>query len=163
MSTLPEIKKILYVTDLGKHTRPVFRFALSQARHYKAELLMLHVVEPLGATGRFVMDTYLSEDAVKRFQEDGRHEVLKKMKERLRRFCDEEVGACEIGAPPVTKILVASGEPSEEILRLAEKHDADCIVIGRSTHVLLGGSMMGSTARRVMRHSEVPVLLVPNQ
>ncbi|HHD64002.1 MAG TPA: hypothetical protein ENK96_06505 [Desulfobulbaceae bacterium] len=46
MSTLPEIKKILYVTDLGKHTRPVFRFALSQARHYKAELLMLHVVEP---------------------------------------------------------------------------------------------------------------------
>ena len=163
MSTLPEIKKILYVTDLGKYTRPVFRFALSQARHYQAELLMLHVVEPLGATGQFFMETYLSKEDTLRFQEDGRQEVLAKMKERLRLFCAEEVGACEIGTPPVTEILIASGEPSEEILRLSEKHGADCIVIGRSTHSLLGGNMMGSTARRVTRHSRIPVLLVPNR
>ena len=163
MSLLPEIKKILYVTDLGKHTRPVFRFALSQARHYNADLLMLHVVEPLGATGRFVMDTYLSEDAVQRFQEEGQREVLAKMKQRLRRFCDEEVGAYKLGTPPVTEILVSSEEPSEEILRLADKHGVDCIVIGKSTHSLLGGHMMGSTARRVSRHSRVPVMLVPNK
>ncbi len=163
MQSLPEIKKILYVTDLGKHTRPVFRFALSQARHYNADLLMLHVVEPLGATGRFVMDTYLSEDAVQRFQEEGQREVLAKMKQRLRRFCDEEMGACKLGTPPVTEILVSSGDPGEEILRLAEKHGVDCIVIGKSTHALLGGNMMGSTARRVSRHSRVPVMLVPNK
>ncbi len=163
MSTLPEIKKILYVTDLGKHTRPVFRFALSQARHYDAALLMLHVVEPLGPTGKFYMDIYLNEDAATHFQEEGQREVLAKMKKRLRLFCDEEVGACEMKKPPVTEIMVSSGEPSEEILRLADKHKVDCIVIGRSTHALLGGNMMGSTARRVTRHSKVPVLLVPNR
>ncbi len=163
MQSLPEINKILYVTDLGKHTRPVFRFALSQAHHYNAELLMLHVVEPLGATGRFVMDTYLDEDAIRRFQEEGQREVLARMKQRLRRFCEEETGACKLGSPPVTEILVSSGKPSEEILRLADKHGVDCIVIGRSTHALLGGNMMGSTARRVCRHSRVPVLLVPNR
>ncbi|RUM38791.1 MAG: universal stress protein [Desulfobulbus sp.] len=163
MSLLPEIKKILYVTDLGKHTRPVFRFALSLARRYEAALLMLHVVEPLGPTGEFYMDIYLNEDAAKHFHEEGKREVLLKMKERLRLFCDEEVGACEMGTPPVTEILVSSGEPSEEILRLADKHGVDCIVIGKSTHSLLGGHMMGSTARRVSRHSRVPVMLVPNK
>jgi len=43
------------------------------------------------------------------------------------------------------------------------KHGVDCIVIGKSTHSLLGGHMMGSTARRVSRHSRVPVMLVPNK
>lgn len=162
MKILPDIKTILYVTDLGSKTRPVFRFAVSQARRYQAKLLMLHVVEPLGATGKFIMDTYLSNEATQKFQTDGLQEVLERMKDRLRTFCDEELGACEVDSPPVTEILVATGLPSDEILRLADKHTADMIVIGRSTHSLIGGNVMGSTARRVTRHSSIPVLLVPN-
>lgn len=45
----PNIKTILYATDLGENTRPVFRLAVSQARRYNARLLMLHVVEPRSA------------------------------------------------------------------------------------------------------------------
>jgi len=162
MKALPVLEKILYVTDLGKQTRPVFRYAVSLARQYGADLLMLHVVEPLGPTGQFIMETYLDEEAVQRFSREGQREVLERMKERLRLFCQEEMDSCSPDESLVTEILVASGEPSEEILRLADKHGADCIVIGTSTHGLLGGRKMGSTARRVTRHSHVPVMLVPN-
>ncbi len=162
MSTLPVLKKILYVTDLGKQTRPVFRYAVSLARHYGADLLMLHVVEPLGPTGKFIMETYLDDEAARRFRKEGQREVLERMKERLRLFCREEMNTCSPDEALVTEILVSSGEASEEILRLADKHGADCIVIGTSTHGLLGGRKMGSTARRITRHSKVPVMLVPN-
>jgi hypothetical protein len=33
VSTLPEIKTILYATDLGRYMRPVFRHAISLAQH----------------------------------------------------------------------------------------------------------------------------------
>ena len=59
MSNLPQINTILYVTDLGKHTRPVFRHALRQAQFAGADLLMLHVLEPLSTTSRAVIDVYL--------------------------------------------------------------------------------------------------------
>jgi nucleotide-binding universal stress UspA family protein len=162
MNALPVLEKILYVTDLGRQTRPVFRYAVSLARHYGADLLMLHVVEPLGPTGKFIMETYLDDEAARRFRKEGQREVLERMKERLRLFCKEELDSCAPDEALVTEILVSSGEPSEEILRLAEKHGADCIVLGTSTHGLLGGRKMGSTARRVTRHSKVPVMLVPN-
>jgi nucleotide-binding universal stress UspA family protein len=108
------------------------------------------------------METYLDDEAARRFRKEGQREVLERMKERLRLFCKEELDSCAPDEALVTEILVSSGEPSEEILRLAEKHGADCIVLGTSTHGLLGGRKMGSTARRVTRHSKVPVMLVPN-
>lgn len=162
MSTLPKINTVLYVTDLGKNTRPVFRHAIRQAQFDGADLLMLHVLEPLSATGRMVVDTYLSQEEADRLQKVGMEEVLAKMKERLQRFCAEEQDSCKLGELPAKEILVAVGEPSEEIIRMAQKHNADLVVMGKSTHSLFGSNVMGSTARRVTRHSPVPVLVVPN-
>jgi len=162
MSTLPKINTVLYVTDLGKNTRPVFRHAIRQASLADADLLMLHVLEPLSATGKMVIDVYLSDEDADQLQKAGMEEVVVQMKERLQKFCAEEQNSCQMGSSPVKEILVAVGEPSEEIIRLAKKHNADLIVIGKSSHALFGGNVMGSTTRRVTRHSPVPVLVVPN-
>ena len=162
MSALPKINTVLYVTDLGKNTRPVFRHAIREARVDDADLLMLHVLEPLSATGRMVIDVYLSDEDVNRLQKAGMEEVVAQMKERLQKFCAEEQDSCQLGASPVKEIVVTVGEPSEEIIRMAKKHNADLIVMGKSTHSLFGSNVMGSTARRVTRHSSVPVLVVPN-
>ncbi len=162
MSNLPKITTILYVTDLGKHTRPVFRHALRQAQCDNADLLMLHVLEPLSTTSRAVIDVYLKDADLERLQEAGMKEVVTTMKERLKKFCAEEQGNCQLGEFPVDEILVTIGEPSEEIIRMAKKHNADLIVMGKSTHSLFGSNVMGSTARRVTRHCPIPVLVVPN-
>ena len=41
MKNNPVVKKILYASDLGEHTRPVFRFALSLADKYDAEVYVV--------------------------------------------------------------------------------------------------------------------------
>jgi len=160
---IPEIKKILYVTDLGKHTRPVFLHALAQAENNDASLLVLHVVEPMTETANAVIQTYLSEDQVEKVRKDGMQKVLNYMKKRIDKFLQDEVGGKSLKSEPIEEIIVVAGKPSEEILRVAEEHEADLIVMGKSSHKVRGSMVMGSTTRRVNRLSKIPVLIVPNR
>jgi len=163
MPTLPDLKTILYATDLGgEHTYPVFRTALSIARKYDADIIMVHVVEPMSPAIQAVVDTYLTEVDAKKVYQDGMKSVLGTMKERLKQYCEKELGTHNVGNVNVSEILVTSGKTSEEIVRVAEKHCADMIVIGKSTSNIMGSDVAGSVARRVPRYTNIPVLIVPN-
>ena len=163
MPEIPKISKILYATDLGKHTRPVFMHALAQAEINNASVIVLHIVEPISDTTQAVIDTYLSETDIVRVQKDGMQKVLKYMKKRIDTFLQEECGGKSLESVPIKEIIVVAGRPSEEILRVAEEKEVDMIVIGKSSRKVRGSKVMGSTTRRVNRLSLVPVLMVPNQ
>jgi nucleotide-binding universal stress UspA family protein len=162
MNSIPKIKTILYTTALGEHTRPVFRYAISLAQHYNAEILIVHVVEPLSSTAKAVMKTYLSVEDVERIQKDDLREVLQEIKGRLQQFCEEELTSSQSAESKVREILVVAGDPGDEILHVANEHKADLIVIGRSTGPIFGNTVMGTVARRVTRLANVPVFVVPN-
>jgi nucleotide-binding universal stress UspA family protein len=163
MPTLPEYKTIVYATDLGDNTRPVFRTALSLARKYEAKIIMLHVVEPMSSSMQAVVDTYLTEIDAKKVYKDNLQAVLVKMKQRLKDFCRDELNSHEFKSSHVDEMLVVSGRPSEEIIKKAKEHHADLIVLGKSSRNVLGSDVSGSTSRRVSRYSNIPVLVVPNQ
>lgn len=163
MVPAPNIKTILYATNLDEDTRPVFRLAVSQARRYNARLLMLNVVEPLGSTGTAIIASYLSGEEATRINRDGPQDILELMKKRLDAFCRDELAAYGLDSTPVTEIMVAIGIPCQEILKTAEKYKADMIIMGKSTTSFLGNVIMGSTARRVSRLTNIPLLLVPNR
>ena len=57
--------------------------------------------------------------------------------------------------------FVEEGTPSEVILNVAKEWDADIIVLG--THGRTGFShlIMGSVAEKIVRHSEIPVFIIP--
>ena len=59
---------------------------------------------------------------------------------------------------------LAEGRPYAEIVGLAEKTDADLIVIGTSVHASLfgGAPALGSEIERVVRNAPCPVLCVPS-
>jgi nucleotide-binding universal stress UspA family protein len=159
---LPEFKTILYATDLGKQTRPVFRTAISLARHYEAEITMLHVVEPMSSAAQAIVETYLTDVDAKKIFQDNMRSVLKTMKSRLEKFCEEEEQSRDRKDIRVKELLVVSGRPSEEIIKAAQKHQADLIVMGKSTRRIFGTDIVGSTARRVPRYATIPVIIVPN-
>lgn len=161
MVSAPNIQTILYATDLGENTRTVFRLAVSQARRYNARLLILNVVEPLGSTGTAIIANYLSGEAAEKINRDGAREILEIMKQRLKVYSQEEMATFGLDWTPATEILVATGNPAEVILDVAKKYEANMIVMGTSTRSFLGNAVMGTTARRVSRHSTVPILLVP--
>lgn len=162
MSTLPDYKTILYASDLGEHTRGVFRHAMSLARRYEGRIIMLHVVEPMGAAGRAVIDTYLPPERVMEIERDGMQRVLQTMKAKVEQAYAEELGESPTRSPLVSEVIVRSGRPAETIVRTAQEKRADLIVMGGCTHSIFGENLLGSTARHVIHHARLPVLVVPN-
>ncbi len=56
--------------------------------------------------------------------------------------------------------LIVEGNPPSEILRLAEDHKVDVIVMGSIGKTGLEKFLMGSVAEKVIRNSKLPVLIV---
>jgi nucleotide-binding universal stress UspA family protein len=63
----------------------------------------------------------------------------------------------------VTKVrtVVLTGQPDDQILNYLEHHRVDLVIM--STHGQSGVSrwLAGSVAERIMRHSSIPVLIIP--
>lgn len=157
------VKRILYTTDLGKHTRPVFKTALTMAEQFDAEVVILHVVEPISATAETVISTYLSENIAKDIRKSGMEEVHQRLKKRIKKFCEDEHIINKSNPDSVSEILVITGSPAEEILRVARENDVDMIIMGKSSKKIHGKRVLGSTARRVSRYAERSVLIVANR
>lgn len=162
VSKIPDINTIIYATDLGDHMRPVFRQAIGMAERYQARIIMLHVTEPLTATGMAVVEAYLPAEQYEKFHHEGMQKILERMSERISIFCHEETGICAEDSALVSDVQVTHGRAGLEIPRQAKEKQADLIVMGSCSHGMLGHGLLGSTARRVIQNSEVPVLVVPN-
>jgi nucleotide-binding universal stress UspA family protein len=63
--------------------------------------------------------------------------------------------------PPHVEVGIAAGVPAIEICRLAERRQADLIVLGRKQRSQLGRLLLGDTADAVARRSWIPCLFVP--
>lgn len=57
--------------------------------------------------------------------------------------------------------MVAEGDPGEELLKLCRNPGFDLIVLGTIGKSGLKRFLLGSVAEKVVRHSHVPVLVVP--
>ena len=158
---LPQIKTILYTTALGSHTRPVFRFAVGLARQHDARIVLLHVVEPLNNSVRFLMESYLSPEKTRELTREATHGILEKFHKRLEAFCAEELGATLEQTEVISEIRVISGVPYEVILHEADRCGADLIIMGTHTGGAGRVDFLGSTTRRLTLLSKRPVLIVP--
>jgi len=160
--SIPKYKTILYATDMGEHMRPVFRHAISIARQYGAKIIMIHVVEPLGPTGEWVLRTYMPKSADS-FTKESLDKMLKKMKERVEKFYRDELSEQDKKVGLVAKILAVSGDCADQINNHAESLNVDLIVMGTHTDDGFGHGLLGSTARKLTHISKRPVLVVPVQ
>jgi nucleotide-binding universal stress UspA family protein len=134
-----KLQKILVPIDFSDCSKKALAYAIPFARHFGAELNLLHVVEPFPAVPE--MAPYDAETI-----EEGRLEL-----EALQKSPGDAV--------PCTT-LVRNGAPPSKITSAARELDADLIVI--STHGRKGLSrvFLGSTAERVVRSAPCPVLIV---
>ncbi len=157
----PEIKTILYATDMGDHMRPVFRFALGMAKTHEAKITMLHVAEPLSSGVRLTIDMYMPEVNAKEVLRDGLKKVLVEMEQRLDEFCEEELKQTPSDRELIDEVKVVSGRPAETITQQAKHLAADLIIVGTHTDPSFSSHFIGSTARRLTQLSKTPVLVIP--
>jgi nucleotide-binding universal stress UspA family protein len=141
------LKRILLPTDFSESARHALTYATSFAREYKAEVLLLHVVENL--TVGYASDLFPVPMA----------EVF----DEISGYAKVELGklATEVRTKGITvREQVVQGKPSLEILRIAREEAVDMIVLGTHGKGLLDQALFGSTAERVLRKSPCPVLTV---
>ncbi|MGD2095997.1 MAG: universal stress protein [Desulfobacterales bacterium] len=165
-----DVKKILYATDLSENARYAFAYAVSLANLYNAGITMIHVLPEVPAMLDQTVIGYISEERwqqIKSEQMDEAKEALigkrrehLAVKEALHQF-SEDVKQAQAGDGFTTDdVIVQRGNPVEEIIKSAEECNCDLIVMGTHGHSTLEDVMLGSTARRVIRRSKVPVLVV---
>jgi nucleotide-binding universal stress UspA family protein len=165
-----DVKKILYATDLSENARYAFAYAVSLANLYGAKLVLLHVLPEVpqildSAVAGYISSERWEEIKQKHFQEAKESLIGKRrdhvaIREVLDQFCEDAKKELETGDFETDEIIVARGNPVEQIINQTEEKGCDLIVMGTYGHGSLADAMMGSTARRVLRRSHQPVLVV---
>ncbi len=158
---LPDVKKILYASDIEQGSRPAFRAAVSLCGHYDAEITFLHVIEPLSASAQSIVKTMMNDASLLELHDDSLQHLREILKERIDAFCDSELEPEERPAENQIATRVEEGAPDQVILRIADEIDADVIVMGCRKHNAVSQFLLGSTANKVMHQSQRPVLIVP--
>ena len=162
------IKKILYATDLSESAVNAFAYAVSLANLYGAGITILHVfAETPGEefiTNMINTDTW--EKIKNRRYSEARDQLIGKkrdhiaIKEVLQAF-SEEVNVDAKDQTFVTdEVLILNGEPAEIIVQTAKEKNCDLIVMGTHGHGGITDVLIGSTAKRVVRQSTIPVLVI---
>ena len=80
-------------------------------------------------------------------------------KERAMETLSKVVAEIENNVKKVN-VVVESGDPADEILMSAKKHEADIIVLGYKGYGKEGRFLLGSVTDKVVRHAGVSVLVV---
>lgn len=157
---MTEINTILYATDLGKHTRPAFRMAVSLAKQNNAKIHFLYVIEPMNANTASIVNSYMPEGTIEELFQRSVNDLHKKVQSRIDKFCLEELDGEEFpGGKPVADII--EGSPATTIIQTAEERNVDLIVMGSHAHSALNNLFIGSVADKVVNRTSTPVLLVP--
>jgi nucleotide-binding universal stress UspA family protein len=157
---IPEIRKILYATDLSENARYAFGYALALARRFDAEITVLHVLEELSPTALLIVGDIIGEKRWSSLKDEKEHQVIEELQKRLEDFCNsfaEEEPECP---RLIAETAVTTGHPVDRILDYAEKTAADVIVMGSRGQGMLAEVVIGSTSRRVLRRGKIPVMVV---
>jgi len=143
-----QIKKILWPTDLSGRAKHALSYVRSLIEKYDAEIHVLYVVNDL-AHHRGLYGNFEQSHIEKIIEWENR-----KANERLDIICTKELEGC-----PLYVKHVDIGDPAQRILKHIEKEKIDMVVL--ATRGTGGHFQLGGVAEKVVRHSPVPVVMVP--
>lgn len=154
---IPEIKKILYTTDLSKNSAYVFRYTVDFAQRHGAKIIILYVLEQPSALARI----YMEEEKWEKKLIDNREQMTERIKKRLEEFCRREGDRGKPCAELVSQIIVRLGYPVDEILRTSEEESCDIIILGTHGKGFLIETFLGSVSRSVLERTRKPIFIIP--
>ena len=158
---IPQIKKILYTTDLSDNSAYVLRYAINSAKKHDAAIIILHVLEEMSATTKAITHSYLTDEQEKKISEEKMAYVKDRIQKRLKIFCEKELNNDSDNVDRIESIELCEGFPAEMILTKADELNCDAIVMGTHSKGIIANTFLGSTAKRVLRRTRKPVFIIP--
>lgn len=143
------MKRILVPTDFSDHAEYALKVAAQIAKKNDGEIILVHMLE-LPHQGNDAISHGLDIPEVMFFK----NAVLKKMDELMNRDYLDGIAVSEI-----IQFEIAF----EGIMKLSRQHDVDLIVMGSHGASGIKEMFVGSNAEKVVRHSDIPVLIIKEE
>lgn len=144
--TLKIMKRILVPTDFSEHAENALKVAAQIAKKNNSEIILLHTLElPSQMNDAVTGGISIPESML----------FIKKANEMLSKTADSAY------LDGLTIIEIAKlDRPTEGIIKTSKEHEIDLIIMG--SHGVSGFEELaiGSNTEKVVRHSEVPVLVI---
>jgi nucleotide-binding universal stress UspA family protein len=148
------MKKVLFnslmvPTDFSENSWAAFQYALTLVDGDESEIIVVHAIDP--AIINAVVDLGIGDHA----------SILESMKskasERMRAYSSLSADSTNVDT------LTCEGEPFFEIIRKARDFAVDAIVMSKHGQRMEAKSLFfGSTAEKVIRGSDKPVIVLPS-
>lgn len=145
--TKVNLKKIIVPQDFSDYSLNALKYAVTFAELFGAELIVVHVVEPIV----YPADFSFGQVSIPAMEE----EIKKHSTEQLNELIKREIPV-NVKAVPVIRV----GKPFVEIIKTATEENADLIVISSHGRTGMEHVLFGSTADKVVRKAPCPVLTV---
>lgn len=159
---------ILVPTDFSVQAKAALDVALREAEVHQASLTLVHVLQHHPHTEV----TYIQgnpENQRGLVEEFGSLQTLGRQEPVVLRrdYVDETLTHLrELVPQSFTNnwdVEVASGDPADAIIRVAQAHEVDLIVMGTHGRTGLSHVLLGSVAEKVVRHASCAVLVTRSQ
>ena len=141
-----KFERILIAVDNSPFSAQAAEAGFQLAQHLNAEVALVYVIEIIINISDPV-EPDMSIDLIKLREEDS----IKTLQALNEKFSNNIK----------TDLLTPQGIPKNEIISVADEWKADVIVIGTHGRTGLSHLLLGSTSEYVVRHSKVPVMVVP--
>lgn len=143
-------QKILVPIDFSEFNQIVIAKAVEYAQLVQAEITLIHVATlDLGVIVSETGFTYLPELEENALQEES---------DQL------EISQKEIQQKGIPcEFIIKQGIPAEMIIQESKNMGANLIVIGSLGHNTLYNMLIGSVASDVIKHTTVPILVIPKE
>lgn len=142
---------VLAATDLSKSANAAIRYASMVARARKDTLVLMHgfhMPRDESSWAYFVERAQRSEAQI-------RERILSELDEVFSEAVAEE------DQPRHVEFVFEAGRPSEAIGEVAQRKQADLVVIGGAEERAVASYFLGSTAEEVIRQAQRPTVVVP--
>jgi nucleotide-binding universal stress UspA family protein len=142
------MKKIIVPVDFSKYSEYALKAAASLARKYQAELTVMHMLE--------LSDSIFSSSKNDKGEESAF--MLMLAKREFNNFLEKDYLEGLDVTPVIKKHKVLN-----EVNDFAHSIDADLIVMGSKGHSDHEGVFTGSNTEKVVRYSDIPVLVIKEE
>lgn len=150
---MKELQKILACVDLSEYSKLTMDYAIGLSKSLQADLTVLNVINIRDVEAVRTVSVHFPheidiEHYVQRTKQDRVHQ--------LQAMIDKDFSADQKRIHTVIK----TGVPFRTIMETIEKEGFDLVVIGNKGRGNITGTLFGSNAEKILRHSKVPVLSV---
>ena len=158
----PILTKVLFATDLSSVSQSAFEYAVRLSRPWKAEIVILHVLEKVRPSRDNLLEMVASPEMIKSIRNGHREQARDVLIGKKRNYSQSgEPSAGSEWVPRVSEKVITGTNTAVQICEVAQSSGCDLIVMGMHKRTGIETLLGKSTVDRVIEKATLPVLVLP--